>query len=86
MLSAKFMTKIQMNRKNCSTIKKRKIWHYENPDCSPLCMNPGPRRFWDGGAPKNKFGMCTTVNPQYVTCKHCKKIMSERGIIVNESA
>jgi hypothetical protein len=83
MPSAKFMKFLYDTR---SKALREHPWHYENPDCSPLCMNPVPRRFWDGGAPKNKFGMCTTANPQYVTCKNCKKIMSERGIGVNESA
>ena len=61
-------------------------WHFENPDGSPLCHRPTPSKYWDGAEPVNGHGLNTTLNARYVTCKRCLKIMSERGIDVNESA
>lgn len=56
------------------------IWHYENPDYSPLCFYPDPsKRHWDGGIAPNPRGLLTTDNIKYVTCKRCIKILEDRG-------
>ena len=62
----------------------RDLWHFENPDGSPLCRRPKPLR-WHYDASIG-YGMNTTENAKYVTCQKCMEFLKERGIIVNESA
>lgn len=66
--------------------KENDLWHFENPDTSPLCRRPKPLKWWTHGALPNGYGMKTTENVKYVTCKRCLEILKERGIVVNESA
>lgn len=64
----------------------QRVWHFENPDCSPLCHRPEPVRHWLNGAPPNGYGMQTTANEKYVTCKLCRQLLSQRKVSENEIA
>lgn len=55
-----------------------KNWHYETDDIEALCRKTPP--LYRSGVPNCN----TTLNPRYVTCKKCRKLMVEKGIIKPE--
>lgn len=84
MPSAKFMANLYVRRHRSRFLEQSKIWHYETPDYSPLCVCSTKSKWWDGGAPKNGYGMNTTENVKYVTCRRCRKILADRGVELPE--
>jgi hypothetical protein len=81
MISYQF-SKALRNNKRIRNRPEREVWHFENPDYSPLCFVPDPsKRHWDNGIGPNPRGLLTTDNVEYVTCKRCMAILKKREII-----
>ena len=60
------------------TLPDDKNWHYETDVVEALCKETSP--LYRSGVPHCN----TTQNPRYVTCKRCRKLMVEKGIIKPE--
>lgn len=56
-------------------------WHFENPDCSPLCRRPTGYTLLECAEGSNLLTFQTTKNVEYVTCKRCLKMLKIRGIV-----
>lgn len=58
--------------------KRGGIYHYETPDIEALCRRK--KLLCKDYVPVNN----TTLNPKYVTCLKCRKLMVAQGIIKPE--
>lgn len=57
------------------------VWHFENPDGSPLCRRPTGYTLLEKAEGSNLLTFQTTANIEYVTCKRCLKMLKRRGIV-----
>ena len=58
--------------------RREKVWHFETANVQALCKPISP--LMDSGLPVSN----ATPSPKYVTCRRCRKIMVEQGIIQSE--
>lgn len=67
-----------MNRRKKNRKNEKEVWHFETANLQALCKPVNP--LMDSGFPVSN----ATPSPKYVTCRKCRNIMVEQGIIQPE--